>query len=449
MNILKKVVVALLYTTVLFANSSNDNMKWHNLLSEKKYEKIDSLLQNIKKDILKNPNNESKLSKAIDNLLLDKSLRENLQEYAKVKPNSPFSHLLLGYDYFYKAFDARGYKFVGKTPKSNFVKMREILVKADDEFLKSLKLDSKIPSTYGALIASYALDSKDEKRDDIYKKGIKKLPNSYIIRKVYMRYSLLKWGGSIEKIESLLKDARAHYKSNPLLKKLEGYTDYAKADFYAIQKKDYEKGLIYINKALEKSDNLNYYYLRGVIYKYLKRYNKALDDFNIILKDSPSGLNTLKQRESVYLSLKNYDLALKDAETILKYDKKDSYAYYVRGVYYYDKGEFDLAKIDFLDSIKLSESAGAKKYLAYCYYAKKEYSEAADYLQQALDAGSKDSSVYYYLSVSLWYKHDCKFVKNAYKYKESCTLNGDCNQEWVDWAIKSADYAKARGICKE
>ncbi len=355
----------------------------------------------------------------------------------------------MGNVYFYKAFEARGDRFVSKTPEENFEKMREILKDSYKELLESLKLDSKIPSTYSCLIAAYGMDGNDEAKDEIYKKGIKEFPSSSVIRKTYMHYSLLKWGGSIEKIEALLKDAQKYYAKNPLLKRLEGYPDYAKADFYAIQKRDYENGLKYINKALEKSDNLNYFFLRGVIYKQLKNYHSALSDFNRILKEEPLDLSTLKQREAVYLFLKQDDLALKDAQTVLKYESNDKYSHYVRGAYYYKKKDYDLAKLDFLDVVELENSVRVKKYLAYCYYADKEYKEAAEYFQKAIDAGSKDDSLYYYLSASLWYLKDCNFVKNAYRYKELCTKNGDCDQEWADWAVKSADFAVAREICKK
>lgn len=448
MSILKKATVSLLLATALFANSSNQSVNWQNLLKEKKFEKIDSLLQNLESDILKNPINEKKLTKALNGLLLDSNLRKNIQEYAKVKPNSPFSHLLLGEMYYYKAFEARGFKWASETSKENFEKMENILAKADKELLKSLKLNDKIPNSYSSLISVYALRGMHKQEDNIYKIGLKKLPNSYRIRSNYMRFSLVKWGGTFEKIDSLLKDARTRYKDNPRLKQLEGYVYYAKADFYALQRKNYEKGLEFINKALEFSDNLNYYYLRGIIYKRLENYNKALKDFNLLLKDNPLDIATLEWRQSVYMSLKKYDLALKDAKTILKY-RKSSYSYYIRGYNYYTNKQYNLAKLDLFNAIELdNKSAGAKKLLAFCYYANKEYSEAADYLQEAIEDGSNDSQVYYYLSASLWYNRDCKFVKSAYKYKESCTQNGDCNQEWLDWAVKSADYAKAKGICK-
>jgi len=444
-----KIIIYIFTFSILYAQPSNENINWQQLLSQKKYEKIDLELQNIENIITKNPSYEEKLMNALYLLTINRSLDNNIKEYVKTKPNSANSHLLLGLAYLLNGLDARGYGWVNETPKENLKKMEEFLVKANRELLKSIELNDTIASSYSVLITSYSYSGKDEKKDEIYKKGIKKLPNSYIIRNQYMRVSLLKWGGSFEKIESLLKDAKAHYKENNLLKKLKGFTNYAKADYYYRQKQDPSKGLEQINKALKVSDNKDYYLLRGRIYKQLKDYSKALDDFNKILNKHPLDLTTLISREAVYFKLDKYDLAFKDAQTVLKYDKNSAYSYYIRGAYYYSKKEYDFAKLDFFKSIELdNKNKGAKVYLGFCYYIEKNYNEASTYLKEAIEDGYKGSDAHYYLTVSLWHNKDCEFVKSAYNYKERCTQNDDCKQNWLDWAIKSANFAKARGICK-
>lgn len=424
-------------------------INWHTLLANKNYTKIDSLLQGIHKEILNDPSKEVKLAEAYHILTLDKNLETNIKEYAKTKPTSPFSHLLLGEYYLYKGFDARGYKWAKDTPQYKFDKMRKLEKKAKEELLQSLKIDNTISLTYANLIATYTLLSNYKKRDEIYKIGLEKFANSYIIRKTYLQFSLIKWGGTFEKIKSLLKDAKAHSQRNPLLKKLDGYLEFAKADFYFRQKQDTKKGLKFINRALKLSDYTHYYYFRGIIYKSIKEYKKALKDFNLVIKRYPLDLDALLQRAYTYYFLKKYNLMFKDVQTILTYDYQNSYALFLRGIYYYDQEEYELATIDLLDSLQKNDSnIAVKKYLGYSYYGQKNYKMAAKYLQEALNSGSKDSDVAYYLTVSQWHNRDCNFVKSAYLYKDSCTKTNSCNQEWLDWAIKSAKYAQNRAICQ-
>ncbi len=76
MNIIKTITVSLLFSAALLAKESV--IKWHTLLSEKRYDKIDASLEDIKKSILKNPVQEKKLSSALWRLLVDENLRENI-----------------------------------------------------------------------------------------------------------------------------------------------------------------------------------------------------------------------------------------------------------------------------------------------------------------------------------------------------------------------------------
>jgi len=88
-------------------------------------------------------------------------------------------------------------------------------------------------------------------------------------------------------------------------------------------------------------------------------------------------------------------------------------------------------------------------YLGYIYYNnKKNYTLAAQELKTAIELGNENLELWYLITASQWHDRDCDFVKSAYNYKEACTLNNDCDQKQLDWAIKSADYALNKGACK-
>lgn len=184
-------------------------------------------------------------------------------------------------------------------------------------------------------------------------------------------------------------------------------------------------------------------------YFYFKDFQKAIDDYTKALKLSSQNSFILGARAKVYLKLKQYDKALTDVNQALKYDGLAPDLLRLRGKIYYETNKENKAFQDYIDSLIYGNSSNiAHTYLGYIYYLKKNYALASEELIKADAIDDGDAQDWYYITASQWHDRDCKFVKSAYKYKAKCDKERSCKQENLEWAIKSAEFAKANGVCK-
>ncbi len=65
---------------------------------------------------------------------------------------------------------------------------------------------------------------------------------------------------------------------------------------------------------------------RGFAYRNLKKYDKALEDFDKVIEKRPKDVEAYRRRVYVYRAMKQNDKAIADLETILKLkpDDKDA-----------------------------------------------------------------------------------------------------------------------------
>jgi len=127
----------------------------------------------------------------------------------------------------------------------------------------------------------------------------------------------------------------------------------------------------------------------------------------------------------------------------------DPYLLHIRGGIYYKKNRLELAFRDFTDSLAYGYGKPyGHRMLGYIHYAKKNYSVASQELQLAVEFGNKDSYTWYLLTASQWHERDCKFVESAFMYESICKVEKSCDKKQLTWALKSAKFAKDRGVCK-
>ncbi len=80
------------------------------------------------------------------------------------------------------------------------------------------------------------------------------------------------------------------------------------------------------------------YGTRGRVYADLGRYEEAIKDFNIALRENPN-VYDLHERGRIYIKLKRYDLALRDFRRVLSLDGNHKSAYWGIGNALYKQGK--------------------------------------------------------------------------------------------------------------
>ncbi len=476
---MKLIILFLIFLSTLYGNF--DRHEALKLLDNKNYAKLCKNFDNLQKEIKDNPNAEIKLYnifKIFSNN--DILLEDKLKDWIKSNPNCAYSHAALGIYYINAGWVARGDKFNNQTSKEQFKKMYNFFKKASNQLHKSIEIDNKFAFAYSYLITI----NPYKYRKEIYKEGIKSVPYSYFLRSAYLNTLLPKFMadrkreeslsealikenpiGSLlyklfkkdkkavdpyEEIQKVLNENKKYYSKNPLLKRFEGFVEYAKADTTYIQG-NYELAKKYINQALSKSSGISRFYdLRASINWGLKKYQDAVVDYTKSLKIEPNRLSARYYRAKLYYyHLKNKELALKDLQYILKYDSKYVNALDLMGVIEYNNREYQKAYDRFFDANLIDSKDRLSNYYLgiLAYYNKKDYQSSAMYLENALKSGERSSLAYKLLSISKWQEKSCDFVKYAYKYKEQCTKDGDCDIDAMNGMIKNAEFAKQRGIC--
>lgn len=427
-----------------------DKNVWMQLLNSEKYDVLEKELSSLQSTYEKNPSTERNLLLALSAFKnSDPALKNKLEVWVREKKNSIFSHLALAMYHEHLGWLSRGSRWGKDTTSQQFSKMKAHFRKANDELQLVIAKNPKISIAYAVLISVNTLRKQKLK---YYNEGIKNNPLSSVIRTTYLNYLLPKWGGSFEEIEAFLAETKPLYKKNPNLAIEEGFLEYAKGDkiFTSGSKTAYEDALKYLNKAIEKSIYGRYLNRRAQVYKYMKNYQKSIDDYTKALELTPHDSNLLAGRGSIYYRLKQYDLALNDTNEALQYDKYNPEALQMRGFIYYVTDEIDKAFIDLTDSLIYGfEKKSTHEYIGYIhYYTKKNYRLAAEALKTSSDLGNKDSHIWYLITASQWHNRDCDFVNSADIYAQRCKKSGECKKKNLDWAVKSANYAK-KTTCRQ
>jgi len=449
----------LLNTIPLFSkNIDLENPKyWIDLIKAKEYNTLEENLNKLQKDYENDPTKESKI-RSVFYYISDSTedIEENLKKWIEAKHNSPFGYMALAYYDYNKAWDARGRNFINETPKERIEEFKGILDSVMSNLNTAISKNRKLSVAYsGLILANGSIYGSSETLDEIYKQGIKSNPYSLTIRNTYLNFQLPQWSGGFNSmesskkiIESVLENSKKFYSKNPDLKLLNGFLEYQKAEAYYL-KKEYKKSLNLINKAIKKSKSLIFLGFRASLYLYLKEYDKAISDYKAILKKSPYSKDYLEDLANTYFyHKKSYDLALKTVNKIESYYPNSSVVYRIRGFINYNQKNIDEALLDFLTYLTYKpEDTDVNSYLGIIYFNKKDYESARMYLKVAAKK-SKAPSTFYNLAVAQWHLQDCDFVKSSRKYVELCQSN-QCDIASVEGIKKNADFAVAKGICKE
>jgi len=445
---MRLILIFLMAFTYLFSLDFKPSVYWINLLKNKKYDTLEKELHNLQEQYHKDPKNEIYIIYALSSFKNENlKIEDDIKKWIEAKHESPFPYIALGKYYHALAWKARGNKFANETSKEQFENLARIEEDAKSEYKIALNKDNKSLVAYQGLINSVgSVDSS--LLEPIYKEAIKANPNSFYIRRSYLEFNLLRWGGSYKKIAQIVQESRKFYSKNPKLDTLEGFVDYAKAD-QAYHSLKFEKALEYVQNAIKKGgEYFDYIRLRGNINMYLKNYDQSLKDFTLAHKKRKYDEDILSSLIALYYKKRDYENTLKYAKILSDLGDKATLLKY-RGYINYIKENNDEALLDLMEYLTYKpDDVEANKYIGYIYYySKKDYDAARTYLKSAT-SDKNDPILWYALMGSQWHLKDCNFVKSAKMYESICQ-NSVCDSKNLDWAVKSYKYALNRGICKE
>jgi tetratricopeptide (TPR) repeat protein len=349
------------------------------------------------------------------------------------------------------AWMARGSAWAKDTSKAQVSAMASHLKTAYQAYVHAIKLREKlIPAYVGLIRIGNGFGQKDLVQK-VVERGLRQAPASYLIHYQNLFSSQPKWGGSYAAIESKLKKVRTHYGDNPMLKALEGFPHYVRANMLRLNRRSRSDVLMAeheIDLALEAGANPMYLWEQGSIYRTEGRCQDAIASFSAALKLRPQESGILRDRGWCYYHQGDVEHALRDYNDAIDLNALASDTLRYRGILHYSQEQLMEAKSDLEASLVYgNHSQTAHKYLAYIYYNEKNFRKAEEHFGQAVDLGDRQPQDYFLLAVAQWKNHNCAFVTTAHDYLQLCGDEGGCKDSNMRWAKENAAFAVRRGIC--
>ncbi len=160
---------------------------------------------------------------------------------------------------------------------------------------------------------------------------------------------------------------------------------------------DPKKAVEYLTQAirLDTNDALGYL-LRGGAYYELKRFDRAIVDFDHSIHLDPNFASTYKFRGHAYAYLNQFDRAIADYDQAIGLDPNDEKTYFNRGMACYELKQFDRAIVDFDRAIRLDPNYTAAYGNRGIIYAElKQFSRAIADFDQVIRLEPNDAKAFY------------------------------------------------------
>lgn len=289
------------------------------LLNNKRYDQLDSVLKNYQNIY------EANMIEEEENIYIafyafntkNTSLEVFFNEWVDKHPKSYAAYLARGIYYKNMGWKKRGEKYISETTKKQISGMNFYFQKSLMDFEKTMEINPNLLLSYCYMIDILKNYKKFEIIRTLADRGLEKNPNSLLIRWFYLNSILPRWGGSVEKMQDFINEAKPYYKNNPKLKILDGRVFAEKGD-QALFAKRYEKALVLYNQALEYGDHYYYNRQKGETLLVLNQYGEAIKEFDKSLISRPRSLSTLYSKAYSHYKLSDFDKSLQVLETILQ-----------------------------------------------------------------------------------------------------------------------------------
>ncbi len=139
----------------------------------------------------------------------------------------------------------------------------------------------------------------------------------------------------------------------------------------------------------------NAYLNRGNLRHAMKRYDKALEDYDKALRLDPQSFSAYNSRGDLHLDAERYDEARADFDKAINLNPKFSRAYNNRGVLHYEIRRYDEALADYAQAIRLDpESARAHMNRGKLHDEMKQYHKARSDFDKAINLNPKLAVAY-------------------------------------------------------
>lgn len=297
---------------VHFPPNTADKIRVLALLKSKEYAELTSLLESVQESFEKDGSTEYTAFDSFEAFdVEDLTIKPYLKEWENQFPNSFAPHLASAVHSWSLGWAARGTEVAGQTSGAQFESMEVCFDRAKKEAQAALLIRPRLLSAYTILITlANALGNHDAMKD-AFAQAEKVLPESLIIRAIYMSRLTPRWGGSYDEMLEFAEQSSRFFDKNANLQILWGYV-YFDLGRTMNEGDQVAKATEYTSKALSYGDYWFFLQERGNEYIGSRQYLKALDDMNLVLKLRPDLTESLVYRGATKWYLHRFDEAKED-----------------------------------------------------------------------------------------------------------------------------------------
>jgi len=173
------------------------------------------------------------------------------------------------------------------------------------------------------------------------------------------------------------------------------------------KEQDYSTSLSLINQSIKIIPKKNKdfkafaYLIAADIYKYLEEYEKAIENYDMAIKECPDEAETYEKRADLLYRIGEYDLSDKDYKTSIEKANGNYLAYMGLGRNAMEQNKYDAA-IEYFNYVEklVKDYSSVYSFRGECYFSKKEYIKAIDDVIKALSIDGDDKAFYLMVELS-------------------------------------------------
>jgi tetratricopeptide (TPR) repeat protein len=393
-------------------------LEMRNLLEQKKYQELNSLLELAGISALEDVSTEEHLMDLYQSFgLTTEAFGKSLNEWVNAYPASYQPFLARAHYFQTMGWHARGAKWGSETSDKQKSSMKSYFSKAEDDVNKALNRNPSSLMAYLLLMQGTYVKSGFNELDSAFEKGLKLSPASYKLRQRYIRRQRPRWGGSFEKMIEVVVESEALIDKNPELINLSSwilediFSNQYRNGNYTLAKKTLGEGLTRINNSAIQSGyseiKTDHFilYKQGRVEMQLDNYSAALKYFDLAIEGDENGADYYYERSKAQQSLKNYSKSTSDLVIALAINPLDesylSFRKRLISILIYDsyKAERNVKLTEALRLVNFSLQLNpyhikSLRRRSYVYIAKRQIRQAKQDMDKAIELDPSDYDSY-------------------------------------------------------
>ncbi|MCB0358285.1 MAG: tetratricopeptide repeat protein [Bdellovibrionales bacterium] len=446
---MRTALLALLVLVPALAHAVPDQLALKKtLVLQGRYDDLERELGGYEKAFRANPAAEEDYVLSGETFALnDPALDAATTGWITAKPESAWAHYARGSYLVAEGWRRRGGKWIHLTSGRQLRGMEVQFAAAEKELARAVALGGPVELAVIKLQNIQTVLPDADKERERYDQSLRLNPYSFQARFVRLNQLRPRWGGDYGKMQELIDDAQKYADKHPRLRELAGVIERDQASLLW-DKKRYREALPLLNTAVAKGDHYLAYRDRAWLQSKLGDVQRAIADYDVVLRRRPDEVFSLRRRGMLYYKLKQYPKALADLDRAVKLEPADEGHVFERANVHKALGNFAQAESDYTKALELDpDDYWNWKVRARLYRKLNQHEKAIADAREALKRKPRD--------VATWYEHAQslhrlnryeELVQAAERIIEYANPKDSSTKEALNWANQTLALARAKGL---